>query len=255
MTDTDTPTPAKALAALEQARTETGEARALAEALAERVRSGDAEVTPHELAEAQQLAEFAALRITAAERKHRAALAVDRDARGHAVAADARALADRDDAQGVAAAVRDVAEAVARLVHLADTRQDRVRAVGSAVEALAVELAAEHPDRRALGRHMRDRYKVTGDPTTVTVHEPYARIRAVHTADLIAAAVALGLPDLSLLPAVHESLQGAEAAATRAMDAVPAVAADWRLTPSDWQALDPAARHRAERLGLAPEAA
>ncbi|MEU6706522.1 hypothetical protein [Streptomyces wuyuanensis] len=252
MTTIDTLSPAAARAALDTARTETAEARELADALADRVRDGDPDVTPQQLAEAQQLADFAALRITAAERRLAAALDTDRDARARTAADDARRLVDSDDAAELATAVRAVAEAITRLVGVAEERQARVHAMGTTVGGITDELYREYPDLRDRLAHMRSRYKVSGNERAVTVYEPRRTIAAVPPAELVAAAVALGLPDLTLAAELRALFDAPDASATRVVAAVPAVGDDWRPSNDEWAALSPGERARAGRLGLRP---
>ncbi|MBT2391643.1 hypothetical protein J7E87_19945 [Streptomyces sp. ISL-1] len=184
-----TTSPADARTALAAAKQEKTEAQQLGGALAERVRSGDPEVTPKQLAEAKQLAEFADLRITAAQRKLAEAEEADRRARAEEVAAVARDIAGDDDPRELAACVRAVVDATAALVAVAQARDSRIRTAGRTLRRIDLELSALDA---STNRAMRDRYGVEGSALAITVHEPYARVESVRPAAIVAAAVGLG---------------------------------------------------------------
>ncbi|MFK0225894.1 hypothetical protein ACIQUL_09010 [Streptomyces sp. NPDC090303] len=117
--------------ALETAQREAAEARALVDTLAERVRDGAEDITGEDIATQRQLAEFADLRVTAAERKLTAAVAADRDTRAQAAAARVRALVADDSTEALCDAARAVVAAVHVLVEAADERAAAIRDVAA----------------------------------------------------------------------------------------------------------------------------
>lgn len=189
MPTVDTLTPDGARTALSAAEQEKTEAEQLGRALAERVRSGDPGVTPKQLAEAKQLAEFAELRITAAQRKLAEAEEADRRARAEEVAAIARDIAGDDDPRELAACMRAVVEATAALVSVAAARAERIRKAGRTLRLIDQELSSLDA---STNRAMRERYGVEGNALAITVQEPYARVESVQAGALVAAAVGLG---------------------------------------------------------------
>ncbi|MGW0626063.1 hypothetical protein [Streptomyces sp. NPDC002758] len=257
---TDTaPTPTDARQALDAARAEKTEAEALAAALAEQIRNGDETVKPADLAAARDLAEFADLRITAAERKLNQAAEADRHARADLVAADVRTLADTDDPGEMVAAVRDVADAVKRLAALTTARGDRVQKLCVAVEAIDSELSEANPVARM--QIMRTEYGVTAganahNATMVVAYRPERRaVTAVSVADMVAAAVALGLPEPlpHVMSRVSEAFQS-DAGTGRVFAGISAVGDDWRHSREELAGMGADARRRAERLNVAPPA-
>lgn len=140
----DTLTPAQARQQLDTAQREADEARGLVEDLRERVRNGD-DVTAEQLGSQQQLAELAQLRVTAAERKLKAALAADVDARAHATADRIRDLVADDSTEPILDAVLAVTGAVRALLRVTGERHAAIRQV--AVEGVAVnEELGRNPD-------------------------------------------------------------------------------------------------------------
>ncbi|MGW3650226.1 hypothetical protein [Streptomyces sp. NPDC000878] len=131
MPDTLTLTPAQAREQLTTARAEADEAAALIDVLAERVRSGDTEITADQMASQKQLAELAGLRVTAAERKLKAAQAADLDARARATSDRIHALVKADSADPIATAVRAVIGSVQALVTAAADRHTTIRDVST----------------------------------------------------------------------------------------------------------------------------
>jgi hypothetical protein len=254
---TTAPIPADARQALDAALAEKTEAEQLAAALAEQIRNGDDTVKPADLAAARDLAEFADLRITAAERKLNQAAEADRHARAEQVAADVRTLADTDDPGQMVTAVRAVADAVAGLAALATARAARVEELRRAVEAIDAELSEASPSARM--HIMRSEYGVTAGhnahaATMVAAYRPERQaVAAVPVADLVAAAVALGLPEPlpGIMSKVSEAFQ-ADAATGRVFVGIPAVADDWQHSREEWSSMGADARRRGDRLNMAP---
>ncbi|MET7711010.1 hypothetical protein [Streptomyces sp. NPDC005407] len=215
-----TTSPADARTALAAAKQEKTEAQQLGGALAERVRSGDPEVTPKQLAEAKQLAEFADLRITAAQRKLAEAEEADRRARAEEVAAEARDIATDDDLNELAPHVKAVVDAVAALTAVAAARDNRIRKAGYALRHINRELSDLDPTTNLV---MRTRYGIDGDPQKITVYEPYARVESVRPAHLVAAAVGMGAGSAHYAE-LRDAFQVIEFMVPRVREQVPAVA-------------------------------
>lgn len=240
--------------ALAEAEDEKHEAEALAAALAEKVRAGDTSVKAKDLTAARELAEFADLRIEAARRKLAQAAEDDRQARARLVADEVNRLLDEDDPREVPAAVRQVADAVRSLAQLAAARRARLADMGARVGAIAQELHAAHPERGERNRIMRETYGVGADRfgDKVATFAPHRVATSATVGELLAAAVALGTPDLADLQELRNIVGGVDPGTGRAFAAVPALADDWRLTTEEWQALPTEERRRAHSLHLAP---
>ncbi|MEU3730295.1 hypothetical protein AB0E81_12910 [Streptomyces sp. NPDC033538] len=114
-----------------QAEAEATAAEQAAEALAERVREGDDQVTAEQLATAQQAGMFARLRAEAARRKADSAAAQAAEQHRTALVVQALALVDAKGARAPIAAAYDRATAaVAELVTLIDDHDQAVSGAG-----------------------------------------------------------------------------------------------------------------------------
>ena len=247
-------TPADAREALETARSEAAEAHATVEALTERVREGDEHVTPEELAGQRSLADLAALRVEAAERKLTAAIDADRDARARATAAAVRELVDADDTQPLVDALRDAAAAVARLADLANARAARIRAVASD----AVGINAELKDAGATGPWPSDAYGFRGQtvPASVTAcGKGGRRADAVPAGRLAAVALVLGLGnDRQMEADARETLTApTDRVIARVAGEVPGLADALTASPEEWQAASEDGRYRLAMQGRQPQ--
>ncbi|MFJ7204270.1 hypothetical protein ACIQWR_12140 [Streptomyces sp. NPDC098789] len=138
-------TPTEARTALDTARAEADQAHEVVEALTERVREGDEQVTAEHIAGQRQLAELAGLRVTAAERKLTAAEAADRDARAQAIAADARTLISTDDTRPVLDAVQAAVAALEHLLAVTASRTARIHEVAEQAVKVNEELKRSDP--------------------------------------------------------------------------------------------------------------
>ncbi|ULR50590.1 hypothetical protein [Streptomyces deccanensis] len=246
-TSTTDLTPAQAREALAAAEKEKGEAQGLADALAERARDGDPDVTPAKLAEARQLADFAELRITAAERKLTAAEAADRAARAEQLAADARQLVTDDDHGPLAEAIRDAAAAVNALIDVAQARSNRIRSINQRIRALEGEfeqvgapgdLALHH----GVARHPEGTI-VTGQPM----------VTLLSAAELVAAAVRLATGQDKLSEGeLSQAFDGPDATLGRVMKAMPSLAEEWRHSPEEWACMGRSAQAHALSTRRAP---
>ena len=186
-----TTTPADARTALADAEREQREAEALADALAEKARDGDPDVTPGQLGEAKQLAEFADLRIEAARRKLADAEAADRDARARHAAAEARDIATDDDPRELAPLVQAVADAVAALTEAIAARNARISVAYKALRSVAAELD-DMDGRKGLLRALYGVEYASTPAATIIAHDPKVRVESLRTAELIATGVAIG---------------------------------------------------------------
>ncbi|MFE1344714.1 hypothetical protein [Streptomyces sp. NPDC058757] len=132
--------------ALETAQREAEEARTLVDTLAEGVRDGAEDITGADIAAQRQLAELAGLRVTAAERKLKDAVAADLDARAQAAAGRVRALVAADSTTALCDAAQDVVAAVQALVRVADERASAIRDVAAEGVRLNEELGRSDND-------------------------------------------------------------------------------------------------------------
>lgn len=247
MTTVDTLTPAGARTALSAVEQEKTEAEQLTAALAERVREGDPEVSPQQLAEARQLADFAELRITAAQRKLAAAEEADRQARARQLAEDAHRLADGDEHGVLADAIRHMAEAVNALVDLAHTRNNDIHSISNRVRDLDYEFGqAGAPGDLAL-RHGVARHPegviVTGEPM----------VARLSPAELLAAAVRLATGQSRVTEGeLIQAFSGPDGTLARVLKAMPALADEWRYSPEEWAQMDRQAQAHAVAARRAP---
>lgn len=240
-------TPAQAREALAAAEKEKREAQGLADALAERARDGDPDVTPAKLAEARQLADFAQLRITAAERKLAAAEAADRHARADQLAAEARDLVDEDDLQALADGVRKVAEATAALYEVAITRNDRIRAVNAIARTLEGEFEqAGQPGELSRG------HGVVRHPEGVIVGR-HGQAMLLGAAELLAAAVRLADGPQVTEGELIEAFNGPDGTLGRVLKAVPSLAEEWRHSPEKWAQMSRRQQSHAVATRRAPQ--
>ncbi|WP_406321916.1 hypothetical protein [Streptomyces sp. NBC_01637] len=197
-----TPSTEQARAALATAEAEKTEAEELAAALADKVRAGDDTVTPKDLTAARELAEFAELRITAAHRKLGAAEEADRTARAEEVAKDVRRLVEQDDAE-FAAKLRNAVDANFELHAAAVDRRDRIADMGMR----AAYVVDEHVRHGGTVEEAVQRYGVNGSRTDVFSYRPTRLgVHATEPGNVLAAALALALPDHHAEAAVRECL-------------------------------------------------
>lgn len=234
------------------AKREATEQQQAAEALAERIRNGDQDVTAEQLAAQRQLADFAQLAVTGAERRKAALAAADRDRRA-TVAADAvKQLLAEDDAQPLLDAVLTARDAMKHLVQLAADRTAAVRAAAHDVVVINEEMrgagAAGHWPIDRFGVRASDAY-----PPNVTVLGK-GRATPVPPGELAAAVLLLSLG--SHPNGRHEAAQMlnglADAMVKNLGEAVPGLADAWRATPEEWQAAQGTSRTRINEQGRQP---
>lgn len=174
------------MATVQEAEREANLAKELLDTLEGRVREGDPDVTPAQLAESRELARFAELRIEAAQQRAAAARKDAFDERGRALREQAERMAGAGDAE-LAALFADAVAALARLVRVAGERRDVVREFGRAVAALASDAGTDW-------RAARERWGVQADHDTVIVSgEVPVRVRSVTPVDVASAVVEIAL--------------------------------------------------------------
>ncbi|GHH38194.1 hypothetical protein [Streptomyces candidus] len=236
-------TPAAARAALDTARTEAEQARALVEALAEQVRSGDETVTAEQIGEQRELADLADLRVTAAERKLTSAVAADLDARASAAGDNIRALVAEDSTEPLITAVKGVMAAVEALVQAAANREATIHETAAAGVALNGELGWS-PDTPWPS----DRYGFRAQNTSPVSVMALRQGRAVATpaGELLGIALAAALVGQSGIRQMAADLMTTmPGAVPNRADGVPGLMDALRYTPQEWQALGQAARGEA----------
>jgi hypothetical protein len=128
---------AEAQAEIDQAEAEAREAAELVDALAERVKAGDPDVSPGQLGEQRQLAEFAALRVEAARRSAEAKRAKARHVAYRDLVAEVVRFPDVDTA--VVDAFGEALEAARKLWDAAAGRSAALRDLGTRAGALVAE--------------------------------------------------------------------------------------------------------------------
>ncbi|MGW7196000.1 hypothetical protein [Streptomyces chryseus] len=252
---------------------ELTEARALLDALTERVRDGDPDITPDQLAAQRELIGFAELRVTAAQRKHAAGVAADREQRGQAIGQAARELLDADDTQPILDAVQAAVDALRHLARVAGDRNDSIASVAKDVVAMNEELRgeAEAENRRLAEAAAKsrtgsvlpdvpswpvDRFGVRAQtwPASVTVlHQ--GRTQHVHSGELAAAALHMALlGDAGQQERARVALAGQpNLTIGRVTQQVPGLADALRYTLEEWQAATPEERRDVFAQGRQPE--
>jgi hypothetical protein len=221
-----TPTPEQARDALAAAEAEKTEAEQLAQALAEKVRAGDDTVTPKDLTAARELAEFADLRIAAAHRKLDAAAEQDRHQRAEQIAAEARALAEQEDADEFAVKMRAAVDALVDLYAAAGARRERILGMAERVKRIGAELEAAGI---APAHEVSKRYGVAADYDSVSCYRPRT-IPCVGITPALAVAAAVGLavgPDNGVQAAVADQVTYLSGKVDNVFAQVPAVRAEF----------------------------
>lgn len=241
--------------AVDAAEREAADAQRDLDALTERVRNGDQDVTPQQLAAQQQVVDFARLRVDAARRSAARLREEERQRLAdHAKAAAAHLIANDGSAE-IVAAVRAAAAAVAELRRAVDARNAKIAAVASNVAQLANSLTQEfgadgHESQKT--RH----YGVWGDATNIVVQDA-GRASAVRAGNVAAAAFLVGLGDDDAATAAWEDAKAligglANLAINRVGQDVPGLADAWRLSPEEWAAASQRGRYRATEQGRRP---
>ncbi|GAB1329862.1 hypothetical protein [Streptomyces sennicomposti] len=187
------------------------------------VENGDPDVTPAQLAEAEQKSLFARLRIKAAHKREAAQAEADRHARAEAVASEARTLAEQDDPDDLAVKMRAAVDALTAVHTAAAARHDRIRDMANRVDVIRDEaLRAGIADPR---RHYGVGRGVMAGEVSVMVGktDPIA-VRSVSPEDAIAAVVGLAVTgDAVALKAATEACQHAAHQADKVRRDVPAL--------------------------------
>ncbi|MEU8891143.1 hypothetical protein [Streptomyces sp. NPDC048442] len=243
-------TPAAARAALDTARTEAQQARALVDALAEQVRSGDETVTAEQISTQRELADMADLRVTAAERKLTAAVDADLDARATATGDNIRALVAEDSTQPLITAVKAVMTAVQTLVQAAAAREATIREAAHEGASLNRELGWS-PDDPWPSRQYGFMAQSTEPVNVLAVDQ--GRAVATPAGELLGIALAAALvgQDGARTTAADLMTSMPGAVPNRAVG-VPGLVDALRLSPEEWQALDARARSDAHGQGRQP---
>lgn len=238
--------------AVTTAEQEAAEAQALVDALAERVRDGNTDVTPDQLAAQQQLADFAQLRVEAARRHQARASEDSRVRRAEAARTAGQHLLNEDGARDIVAATVAAAAAMAELARVVEARNAHIAEVGATLAGLDGELTVQGAD----GSFPSRKYGVWGDPTAVVV-QGVGRADRLRVGDLAAAVVAVGLgsgPEgYGAWSSAANLLNGVVSQAVKKLgEDVPGLAAAWRYTPQQWAAAGQRERHEASEQGRRP---
>lgn len=242
--------------AITLAQQEAADAQQLLDALTERVRNGDTDVTPQELIAQRGLADFANLRLTAAQRRHTRALADERDALGEATRKAAQQFLDEQGDGTITDATMRAVAAVADLTRVISAHNARVAGLGTVIADLDHELVTAGVAEGAWAS--RDKYGVWGDRTRVVVHGQGA-VFALSAGHMTAAAVAVGLgsdPEGYAEQARHREAFGGllNQHVQNVAEVVPGLADALRLTPEQWAAAGTRERHEASEQGRRPVA-
>jgi hypothetical protein len=154
---------------LPTAQAELAEAKAALEALQERVRDGDQDVTPEQLATQRELISFAELRVEAAQRTETRFREEEWAALGAATKKAAGQLIAGAGMDEVADAARAAADAIAHLAALAQARNGQIEEIGTTLARLDNDLAAATDAEQNSGPWASRRYGVWGDRSRVVV--------------------------------------------------------------------------------------
>lgn len=174
---------------LATAEQELHEARTALEALNDRVRDGDDDVTPEQLATQRELISFAELRVEAAQRTETRIREEERAALAASAKQAAQSLINGSGMDEIAAAERAAVDAIAHLAAIANARNARIAEVGTTLvgldEALELAGAGSAPGNTR-------RYGVWGGRDHLVV-ENVGRVTALDVGVLTTAAVVAGL--------------------------------------------------------------
>jgi hypothetical protein len=237
------------LAAAEQDATD---AQQLADQLAERVRQGDPDVTAQQLAAQRQIADFAQLRVTAAQRRYARVREDDRARLAESARTAAVHLLGEAGAADIVAATTAAAAAVAELRRVIDARNARLDQVAVTVSAIDSSLTEEGRTGGFLSRP----YGVWGDRRAIVVQST-GRVEQLSAGELAAAALVVGLGSdvdgYAEWSRARDLIGGLESQAVKALgEKVPGLADAWRYDPERFAAARPEERHRAEQQGRLP---
>lgn len=171
------------------AAAELAEARALLDTMTERVRDGDLDVSPEQLATQRELIAFAELRVEAAQRKETRIRAEERTALAGAAREAAEQLLTGPSTDEIAAAAREAVTALARLAGLVYGRNERIAEIGSTLVQLDDDLKAAGETTGAWGTR---KFGVWGNRDSVTV-DGTGRAEAIPMGRLSVAVTVAGL--------------------------------------------------------------
>ncbi|MCY0952095.1 hypothetical protein [Streptomyces sp. H27-S2] len=171
------------------AAAELAEARALLDTMTERVREGDPDVTPEQLATQRELIAFAELRVEAAQRKETRVRAEERVTLAGAAREAAEQLLTGPGTDELTAATRDAVDALARLAGLVNERNERIAEIGSTLVQLDTDLKAAGETTGAWGTR---KFGVWGNRDGVTV-DGIGRAEALPMGRLSVAVTVAGL--------------------------------------------------------------
>ncbi|MGW0774553.1 hypothetical protein ACWD01_13080 [Streptomyces sp. NPDC002835] len=224
------------------AQRELADAQQVLAALQERVREGDTDITPDQLAAQRELIGFAELRVEAAHRKHAAETTADRERRAQAAAQAGRDLLAADDTQPIIDAVRAAADALRHLVKVA---ADRNAAIGDAAQdlvAINAELKNATADDHSWPIDQFGVRAMTSPASVIVLGE--GSTRAVYPGRLAAAALHLALTgDKPEQEHARKFMSGLpNQVIARIGEDIPGLADALRLTPEEWEAATPEQR-------------
>ncbi|WP_405677289.1 hypothetical protein OG292_22440 [Streptomyces sp. NBC_01511] len=174
------------------AQHEAAEARATLDSLTERVKAGDPNVTPSQLATQRELIAFAELRVEAAERKEAQYREDERAALGAAAKTAATELITGPGMDTIAEATKAAADAIAALAALAYERNDAIAEIGTTLARLDNDLATATDAPQNEGPWASRKYGVWGNRNRVVV-DSVGRAPALEVGKLTVLAVIAGL--------------------------------------------------------------
>lgn len=238
---------------LATAQAELAEAQDALETLQERVRDGDAEVTPEQLATQRELITFAELRVEAAQRTETRIREEERAALGAAAKEAAEALITGPGMDDIAAATRAVADALTNLAALAHGRNAQIVEVGTRLVQLDEDLKAAGVVTGPWGSK---RYGVWGDRSRLIIdgvgHAPRLDVGALSVAAVVAG---LGVtPEGRQAQTEHaEQFHGLpNQVVRRLLEAYPQIAEALRVSPEEYAAADTRGRYALSEQGRRP---
>lgn len=247
----ETLTPQQAREQLDTARREAAEAATLAEQLADRVRDGDTDITAEQLGTQNQLAHLASLRIEAAERKLKAALAVDLDARARVLATHIGDLIDDDSTEEIVVAAKDTVAAITRLLGLSDNRDAAIRELADQAVLINDELGRgpgnPWPSRTGYGFMGQN---AAGQMVSL---DGKGRAEAIRAGQVLGAILVVALTGRAVdREHARMVLDGTHEGVAHVLGAVPGLTDALRYDRATWEGLPQKARYAASQQGRAP---
>jgi len=238
------------------AQAELTEAQAALATLNERVRSGDDDVTPVQLANQRELISFAELRVEAAQRTETRLREEERAALAASAKQAAEALINGAGMDDIASAARTAADAIAHVASLARARNGQIAEIGTTLAQLDNDIAAATDAKQSPGPWASRKYGVWGDRQRVIVDGlGNATELEVGRLTMLAIVAGLGPTDEGLRAQTQHanSFHGLRNTVVRGLlEQYPQLADAFAVTPEEYAAASTRGRYELSEQGRRP---